>query len=81
MGDGVMTRNSENWCGYCATGDLLGYAPYTDPRCPEHGVKAKRSCNLHEDCDYADLMVIERTIGEHKAFHCDTEDCVDCFGD
>lgn len=38
----------------------------------------KRSCNLHSDCDEADKEAHD--FGKAQAYHCNVEDCEDCFG-
>lgn len=44
----------------------------------ESGVKSKRSCNRHSDCEKADVEAKAR--GAYAASHCHDDECEDCFG-
>jgi hypothetical protein len=65
-------RNSEVGAGLLA----LKLSPRADAG--EAKASQKVGCNQHVDCEEADRLAMEKH--GKLAFHCDAEDCEDCFG-
>ena len=56
--------------------DLRMSAEHVQPNEPE--APKTRTCNMHDDCDAADLKAQARN--GKRAAHCHSDDCEDCFG-
>lgn len=50
----------------------------TCPKCDARSLARVRTCNMHDDCDAADLAAVAR--GKLWASHCNDDCCEDCFG-